>query len=170
MLEIAISVTDDWSDEIDWEVLAIGAAHAAVTHTPFSGLIEAICSAEISVRLTNDAEVHQLNNAYRGKDKPTNVLSFPQMEPSLIEALSLDDEGEVLLGDIVLASGVVAREAEEKQVSVERHVIHLIVHGILHLLGYDHEQGDEEAEAMEAIEREALADLGIPDPYQVVEA
>src|SRR3546814_8890284 len=65
-----------------------------------------------------------------------------------------------LLGDIVLAAGVVAREAAEKQVTIERHVVHLIVHGVLHLLGYDHEQGEVEAEAMEALERGALADLG----------
>ncbi len=170
MLEVAISVSDEWPVDPDWEVLAIGAAHAALSRTPFGGLIEADFDVEISVRLTDDAEVHKLNLAYRQKEKPTNVLSFPQIDPELIESLSLTDDGEVLLGDIVLAYGVVAREAAEKGVTVERHVVHLIVHGVLHLLGYDHELGEVEAEAMEAIEREALADLGIPDPYQVTEA
>lgn len=170
MLEVAISVGDEWPTDPDWEVLAIGAAHAALSHTPYGWLIDAAFDVEISVRLTDDAEVHKLNHAYRHKDKPTNVLSFPQFDPELIESLSLTDDGEVLLGDIVLAHGVVAREAAEKDVPVERHVVHLIVHGVLHLLGYDHEQGEVEAEAMEAIEREALADLGIPDPYQVTEA
>lgn len=170
MLEVATSIGPGWPDDPDWEVLAIGAAHAAVSHTPFGGLIEAPFDAEISVRLTDDAEVRKLNHAYRQKDKPTNVLSFPLFEPDQIEALSLTDDGEELLGDIVLALGVVTREAAEKNVSVERHAVHLIVHGVLHLLGYDHELGEVEAEAMEAIERAALADLGIPDPYQVTEA
>src|SRR3546814_7531725 len=91
----------------------------------------------ISVKLTDDAEVRKLNSAYRHKDKPTNVLSFPLFDPDQIEALSLTDDGEALLGDIVLAAGVVAREAAEKQVTIERHVVHLIVHGVLHLLGYE---------------------------------
>lgn len=170
MLEVVTTIEAGWTDDADWEVLAIGAAHAAISHTPFGWLIEAPFSAEISVKLTDDAEVHKLNLAYRGKDKPTNVLSFPLFEPDQIEALDLTDDGEALLGDIVLALGVVEREAAEKHVTVERHTIHLIVHGVLHLLGYDHELGDAEAEAMEAIERNALADLGIPDPYQVTEA
>jgi probable rRNA maturation factor len=75
------------------------------------------------------------------------------------------DGGEVLLGDIVLADATCAAEAEEKGISVRDHGAHLVVHGTLHLLGYDHEQGEEEAEAMEAVEREALAALGIADPY-----
>ena len=170
MLEVVTTIEAGWTDDADWEVLAIGAAHAAISHTPFGWLIEAPFSAEISVKLTDDAEVHKLNLAYRGKDKPTNVLSFPLFEPDQIEALDLTDDGEALLGDIVLALGVVEREAAEKHVTVERHAIHLIVHGVLHLLGYDHELGDAEAEAMEAIERNALADLGIADPYQVTEA
>lgn len=170
MLEVGILVDDCWPQEPDWEVLAIGAAHAALSHTPYGWLIDAPFFAEISVKFTDDAEVQRLNLAYRHKDKPTNVLSFPLYDPDQIEALSLTDDGEELLGDIVLAAGVVAREAAEKQVTIEHHAVHLIVHGVLHLLGYDHEQGEVEAEAMEELERAALADLGIPDPYQVTEA
>jgi probable rRNA maturation factor len=92
------------------------------------------------------------------------------VQPDLLDAINPgDDDGETLLGDIVLAHGVCAREAKEKNVSVEDHATHLIVHGTLHLLGYDHEQGEAEAEAMEEIERVALATLGIDDPYAVRE-
>jgi probable rRNA maturation factor len=109
--------------------------------------------------------VRSLNAGYRGKDKPTNVLSFPMFEAELLDSLVMADGGEVLLGDIVLAAGTCAREAEEKQISVRDHAAHLVVHGTLHLLGYDHEQGEAEAEAMEGVEREALGALGIADPY-----
>jgi probable rRNA maturation factor len=109
--------------------------------------------------------VHALNAAWRGKDKPTNVLSFPMIEPELIEGISVGGEGELLLGDIVLAQGVCAAEAADKEIPVEDHAAHLVVHGTLHLLGYDHETSDEDAEAMEAAERAALATLGITDPY-----
>jgi len=170
MIEVAASVGGEWPAEADWEVLAVGAAHAAVTQTPFGWLADAPFMAEISVKFAENDEVQTLNGAYRHKDKPTNVLSFPQIQPDLIEALDLTDDGEVLLGDIILARGVVESEAGEKGVSMERHATHLVVHGVLHLLGYDHEQGEAEAEAMEAIERAALLELGIPDPYQVTEA
>jgi probable rRNA maturation factor len=97
------------------------------------------------------------------------VLSFPMIQPDLIETVSQNsDDGEVLLGDIVLAHGVCAAEAAERGISVEGHATHLLVHGTLHLLGYDH-MGDEEAEHMEAIEIDALSALGIADPYLVRE-
>ena len=124
---------------------------------------------EISVRLAGDDEVRTLNAQYRGKDTPTNVLSFPMIQPDLLETVTQNsDDGEVLLGDIVLAYGVCAAEAAEKGVSVEHHATHLVVHGTLHLLGYDH-LGDGDADAMEEIERTALASLGIADPYLVRE-
>jgi probable rRNA maturation factor len=168
MLDVAVQRESSWP-ELDWDTIGANAATAAVAQTPFGNLADADAAIEIAVRLTDDAEVHQLNAQYRGKDKPTNVLSFPMIEPDLIEALTQNsDDGEVILGDIVLAHGVCAAEAEEKGFTVEQHATHLIVHGVLHLLGYDH-QGDSEAEAMESMERAALETLGIPDPYLVRE-
>jgi probable rRNA maturation factor len=92
------------------------------------------------------------------------------IQPDLLDALANSDDGEVLLGDIVLAYGVTAGEAVEKGVSLDEHATHLIVHGTLHLLGMDHELGEAEAETMEETERAALATLGISDPYAVREA
>jgi probable rRNA maturation factor len=149
-------VSDDWDIKSDWAALAERAVRAAVAHSDFPALAET----EVSVKFTSDAEVRALNAAWRGKDKATNVLSFPMTD---------DPENAPMLGDIVLASGVCAREAAEKEVPVETHATHLVVHGTLHLLGYDHETGDDDAEAMEAIERNALASLGIADPYAVTE-
>ena len=168
MLDVAVQAEPGWP-EFDWDALGTEAAAAAVAQTPFGYLVANEAMIEIAVRLTDDAEVHQLNAQYRQKDKPTNVLSFPMIEPDLIESLTQNsDDGEVLLGDIILAHSVCAREAEEKGISVAQHATHLIVHGVLHLLGYDH-QGDSEAEAMESMERAALESLGIPDPYLVRE-
>ncbi|WP_343518829.1 rRNA maturation RNase YbeY [Sphingomonas sp.] len=168
MLDVAVQREGEWP-ELDWDAIGAKAAAAAVEQTPFGELATAEAIIEIAVRLTSDDEVHQLNAQYRRKDKPTNVLSFPMIAPDLIEALTQNsDDGEVILGDIVLAHGVCAAEAVDKGISVEQHATHLIVHGVLHLLGYDH-QGDSEAEAMESMERAALDMLGIPDPYLVRE-
>ena len=101
--------------------------------------------------LTDDAEVRQLNARWRGKDKPTNVLSFPAGDP-------------VLIGDVVLAFQTVKREAAEQGKHFGDHLSHLVVHGALHLIGYDHVKA-RDAEAMEALERRVLAGLGIADPY-----
>lgn len=168
MIAIELTREDPWPDG-DWEALAIAAARAAIERTPQGPLLATPAHVEISVRLTSDDEVQALNRQYRGKDKPTNVLSFPMIQPDLIDTVSQNsDDGEVLLGDIVLAHGVCTAEAADKNVGVKEHATHLLVHGTLHLLGYDH-QGDEEAEAMEEIERQALAALGIDDPYLVRE-
>jgi probable rRNA maturation factor len=167
MLDVAAQA-EGWPDK-DWEALAARAAEAAVGQSPYGEWIASPTVIEIAVRLTSDDEVHILNRQYRQKDKPTNVLSFPMVQPDLLEAVTQNsDDGEVILGDIVLAHGVCAAEAEERGVSVADHAAHLIVHGTLHLLGYDH-QGDAEAEAMEDMERAALADLGLHDPYPVRE-
>jgi len=169
MLEIALAAESTWPAETDWEALALAAARAAVEATPHGPLATTAALIEISVRLTDDGEVRTLNRQYRHKDAPTNVLSFPMVQPDLIDTIDQNsDDGEVLLGDIVLAHGVCAREAAEKGVSLADHATHLIVHGTLHLLGYDH-LGDDEAAAMEAIERTALARLGIADPYLIQE-
>ena len=109
-------------------------------------------------------EVQDLNTNYRGKDKPTNVLSFPMVQPDLLQSLENSDDGEALLGDIILARETCAREAEDKGVSMAQHATHLIAHGTLHLLGYDHEN-EPDAERMEELEVKALATLGLANPY-----
>jgi probable rRNA maturation factor len=113
--------------------------------------------AEVSVRLTDDAEVRTLNALWRGIDKPTNVLSFP--------AVPADRVSEALvLGDIAVAYETLAREAKELGISLADHFRHLVAHGFLHLIGYDH-QTDEEAERMEGLEKRILSKLGVADPY-----
>lgn len=113
-------------------------------------------AAEISIVLTDDAEQRELNRDWRGKDAPTNVLSFPQIEP-FAPIFGI-------LGDITLARETVAREAEEQATPFDHHFTHLVVHGFLHILGYDHIK-DDEALQMEGLETQILAKLGIDDPY-----
>lgn len=117
-------------------------------------------AAEISILLTDDAEVQALNRDYRDQDKPTNVLSFAALDG---DPEPLPD-GTLPLGDIVLAFETVEREAQEAGISLADHVTHMVVHGTLHLLQYDHET-DEEAEEMESLETAILAGMGIADPY-----
>ena len=168
MIEIALSQEVPWTQD-RWEALALAAVRAAVGATPYGTLLAAPATVEVSIRLTSDVEVQALNHQYRGKDKPTNVLSFPMVQSDLIDTVSQNsDDGEVLLGDIVLAHGVCTAEAAERGISVADHATHLIVHGTLHLLGYDH-MSDDEGDALEAIERDALATLGIADPYAIRE-
>ena len=164
MIEVAALPEMPWP-EADWGQLAQRAAESAVSASPHAGLVATAEAIEIAVRLTSDDEVRTLNRQYRQQDKPTNVLSFPMVQPDLIESLANTDDGEILLGDIVLAYGVCAREAAEKGVPLEDHAAHLIVHAVLHLLGHDH-MNDVDADAMEAIERAAMAALGLHDPYQ----
>lgn len=164
MLSVETHEASLWPDALDWEVRAAEAAAAALALTPFAALADAAPLVEIAIRLTDDAEVHTLNRDFRGKDKPTNVLSFPQVQDDLLEGLANSDDGEILLGDIVLARETCLREAEEKGISVADHATHLIVHGTLHLVGYDH-MDDAPAAAMEALEVKALASLGIANPY-----
>ncbi|MFV0623878.1 rRNA maturation RNase YbeY [Sphingomonas sp. ac-8] len=169
MLDIAVQREGDWPEDLDWETLAGRAAAAAFARTPYAGWATSPAAVEVAIRLTSDDEVHGLNRQYRGKDKPTNVLSFPMVQPDLLETVTQNsDDGEVLLGDIVLAHGVCVAEAAERDIPVADHATHLIVHGCLHLLGYDH-QDDAEAEAMEDIERTALKQLGLHDPYLIRE-
>jgi probable rRNA maturation factor len=169
MIHIELSREDPWPDA-PWEDIATTAARAAVAQTPHGPLLTTPAHVEVSVRLTSDEEVHALNRQYRGKDKPTNVLSFPMVQPDLLATVSQNsDDGELLLGDIVLAHGVCIAEGAERGIAIEDHLTHLVVHGMLHLLGYDH-QTDDEGDAMEEIERAALRRLGIADPYLIREA
>ncbi|CAN5337627.1 rRNA maturation RNase YbeY [soil metagenome] len=165
MIEIALLTESPWPAH-DWQGLSERACAAALTASPQAELGATSAAIEISVRLTSDDEVHTLNKQYRQQDKPTNVLSFPMVQPDLIETLGDTDDGEILLGDIVLAYGVCAREAEDRGVSLADHATHLIVHGVLHLLGHDH-MDDVQAEAMESIEQAAMAALGLHDPYPI---
>lgn len=156
-LEIAITVRDpQWRDaEPRVEDLARRAAEAAFRH-------EAACrglagQVEASIVLADDALVRDLNRTYRRQDRATNVLSF-----------RTDNAGQPsprLLGDVILARETVLSEARDQGKSVAAHLTHLVVHGLLHLLGFDHEEAPE-AEAMEALEAAILADLGIADPYE----
>ncbi|MEZ8821645.1 rRNA maturation RNase YbeY [Vibrio sp. 10N.222.54.A1] len=113
-------------------------------------------NAELTVRIVDTQESHQLNHEYRGKDKPTNVLSFPFEAPLGIE---LD-----LLGDLIICRQVVEKEAEEQSKPLLAHWAHMVVHGSLHLLGYDHIE-DDEAEEMESLETEIMQSMGFEDPY-----
>ena len=168
MIQIELAREEPWP-QADWQTLATRAALAAVERTPHGELASTPACVEISVRLTSDEEVRQLNAQYRGKDNATNVLSFPMIQPDLLDTVTQNsDDGEVLLGDIVLAHGVCAREAAERGIALADHASHLMVHGVLHLLGYDH-QKEEEAESMEAIEADALRSLGLADPYLIRE-
>lgn len=167
MILVEADASGEWDSSTDWAVLAEAAVKAAVRESESPALLESGLAVEVSVKFTSDDEVRALNSAWRGKDRSTNVLSFPMVESDLLPSLAVAGDGEMLLGDIVLAHGVCAGEAEEKGVNVCAHAAHLVIHGMLHLLGYDHEAGEVDAEAMEAIERRALAGLGIADPYEV---
>jgi probable rRNA maturation factor len=169
MILVEAEADDEWEGRSRWRTLAEKAVQSAVASSRHSALIESDLSVEVSVKFTNDDEVKALNAAYRNKNRPTNVLSFPMFEAELLEPLAMADGGEVLLGDVVLAKGVCASEAADKGVPVEEHAAHLVVHGTLHLLGYDHEASDDDAEMMEAVERKAMAALGLGDPYAETE-
>ena len=163
MLEIAFDADEEWDSSKRWELLVRKAAEAAIAESAFPDLVESDRAIEMSVTLTGDDEVQALNAKWRGKDKPTNVLSFP-MADDLDFARSNVPGPELVLGDIILAHGVCEAEASEKGVPFEQHATHLLVHGTLHLLGYDH-QDDKQASDMEAREVRALARLGIANPY-----
>ena len=139
------------------EALAATAAHAAMAGTA----LPACPSVLVGVILTDDAEQRQLNRTYRGKDAPTNVLSFPIADL----AAPMPAGSPILLGDVFLAFETVAREAAEQHKKLPDHFRHLVVHGVLHLLGFDHET-DADAAIMETREVEILAELGVPPPYE----
>jgi len=164
MIETEASVDPIWPSDTDWEALAARAISAALAVSAQGSLASAPFIASVSVHFGTDDEVQALNRDYRHKDKPTNVLSFPMIDPDDFAALANTDDGEVLLGDIMLAYQTCAREAEEKGIALAAHATHLALHGMLHLLGHDHID-EADAEIMEALEVKALANLGIDNPY-----
>jgi probable rRNA maturation factor len=121
---------------------------------------EAPAAAVVDVTLTDDGEQQALNRAWRGKDSPTNVLAFPACDP----ALPVPEGAPLLLGDVVLAFETLCREAAEQDKPLADHLQHLVVHGVLHLLGYDHENATDSA-IMEGREIAILAEMGVPNPY-----
>ena len=150
-LEVAVIRTDDtWPEDLD------PLAERAVLEALKQSKAKVKGAAELSILLTNDEEQHALNREWRGKDSSTNVLSFPQIEPF----------GPVIgiIGDITLARETLEREAAEQGVSFTDHFTHLVVHGFLHILGYDH-LTDAEALQMESLETQILGSLGVGDPY-----
>jgi len=165
MLEIALDADEEWDSSRSWEQLARRAAEAAIAESAFPQLATSERVVEVSVRLSGDEEVRALNAQWRGKDSPTNVLSFPMADEGDLRGANVATS-ELLLGDIILAREVCEAEAGKKGVPLERHATHLIVHGMLHLLGYDHHEESEAAD-MEAREVRALARLGIANPYEV---
>jgi probable rRNA maturation factor len=164
MLEIAVEAEEEWDSSRPWDELARRAAEAAIAESAFPQLTASDRPVEISVLLTGDEKVRDLNAEYRDKHQPTNVLSFPMVDPEDLRDANIAGP-ELLLGDIILARGVCAAEAENKGVTLEQHAAHLLVHGTLHLLGYDHHDEGEAAE-MEAREIRALGRLGIANPYE----
>lgn len=159
-MDVECEVGPGWDTKADW------AAVGRIAVTALLNVAPELDNPRLSVSLlfTDDAEVHTLNKEWREKDKPTNVLSFPMLERAELLALAPEGPPE-LLGDIVLALETCAREAEEKGVGLTDHTTHLIIHGLLHLAGHDHEIGPDDAAAMEALEIAALALIGIADPY-----
>jgi len=149
-------VADCWQAEAGAEAVIQRAVAAAAE------IVDAdVGEAELAVMLTDDAGIRTLNLNWRGIDKPTNVLSFPALPPT---GAGGPDDAPRMLGDIAIAYQTTRKEADDEQKPFDHHLSHLAVHGFLHLIGYDHEK-DDDAEAMEGLETEILAQLGIPDPY-----
>jgi probable rRNA maturation factor len=149
-------VADCWQSEPDAEAVIQRAIATAAESVDAD-----VGDAELAVMLTDDPGIQTLNNNWRGMDKPTNVLSFPALQP---EGARKPGDAPRMLGDIAIAYDTMRREAANEGKPFDHHLSHLAVHGFLHLIGYDHET-DDEAEAMEALEQDILAQLGIPDPY-----
>lgn len=158
-MQLDIDIEAPWPAG-EWEALALRAAEAAAGVAPELGNPRLAAS----VLFTADEEIHTLNREWRERDKPTNVLSFPMLARE--DLLALAPEGPpVLLGDVALAHETCAREAAEKGIPLADHAAHLIVHGLLHLAGHDHDISPADADAMEALEIKALDTMRIADPY-----
>ncbi|MBP9752332.1 MAG: rRNA maturation RNase YbeY [Proteobacteria bacterium] len=159
--EVIVQIDDpswlQWKQEDEWSSFFEEISNSVFSHFQIE------CPLEISVLLTKDDYIKKLNAQYLEKDKPTNVLSFPQI--SYIELQNISDFGvPILLGDIVMSFETIRKESEEQKKLLMNHIIHLYLHSLLHLLGYDHIE-DEDAQKMESLERHFLQNLGISNPY-----
>jgi probable rRNA maturation factor len=166
MIDVELDIGLEWSSCGFGHQEVEKAVDAAVKFTAIPELADPPVPVSVSIKLSNDEEVHALNKEWREKDKPTNVLSFPMLDDDELDALVEGeyDAPEIMLGDIILAYGVCETEAADKGIPVAYHATHLVIHGMLHLLGHDHIE-DDEAEAMEVLEVKALASLGLHNPY-----
>jgi probable rRNA maturation factor len=191
MIDVEVDIGLSWGSSGFGQKEIEKAVDAAVKVAGLPGLFDYPAPVEVSIKLSDNDEVHALNREWRDKDKPTNVLSFPALDGDELQnfrhpragggptpgsaaligqelgsRLRGNDEClELLLGDIILAHGVCESEATDKAIPIADHAAHLVIHGMLHLLGHDHID-DEEAEAMEALEVKALASLGLHNPYE----
>lgn len=160
-VEIAVDIDDPW-----WESRLTDAA--AVAETAAAAALRAaapnLTTGGVTIALSSDAVVHDLNRRWRGVDAPTNVLSFPGDDPAEAGAAAADGPPGHW-GDVVLAGETMGAEATQQGKSLADHLAHLVVHGVLHLLGYDHEN-DDDGDVMESLETAILADLGVADPYR----
>ena len=201
MIDVELDIGLGWGKSGFGQSEVEKAVDAAMMVAGLPGLLDYPSPVEVSIKLSDNEEVHALNREWRDKDKPTNVLSFPALDDEeldqfrhsgLVSPLVTDVSGavapqrsddktakwplnpmqgdapemELLLGDIILAFETCAAEANEKNIPVAQHATHLVIHGMLHLLGYDHLE-DDEAESMEALEVKALASMGLHNPYDV---
>ena len=162
-IDIAVIVDKPcWKKSVShrgWEILIQPAVLEALRQSQWTQ------GGEINILLTDDATLQELNKKHRGRDHPTNVLSFPSLEPSGVFDNKKHEETPVILGDIALAFETIQQESLAQNKPFEHHVAHLTVHGVLHLLGFDHEQ-EEDALMMESLEIKVLSSLMIPNPYQ----
>jgi len=166
-LSLDIDIGDNCLGEGDWP----RAIETAVSAALGAGLSGPLPSAELYVALVSNEQSQELNAQYRSKNYATNVLSFPATDPDELSAslkVSACGGPPLMLGDLIIADAVVAAEAKAQNKSCAAHLTHLVVHGVLHLLGYDH-INDSDAEEMEAMERDVLEALGIDDPYETSE-
>ncbi len=191
MIDVELDIGLEWGNSGFGQSEVEKAVDAAVKFAGLPGLADHPSPIEVNIKLSDNDEVQALNREWRDKDKPTNVLSFPMLDdlelhsfrhpregggstPDLLALATVpgmvsrlrgnDEEMELLIGDIILAYGVCEVEAAEKGVPLAHHATHLVIHGMLHLLGHDHIE-DEDAEAMEALEVKALASMGLHNPY-----
>jgi probable rRNA maturation factor len=167
MIDVELDMGVVWGNSNFGQSEVEKAVDAAVRFAAIAELADPVVPVSVSIKLSDNAEVQALNREWRDKDKPTNVLSFPMLDDTELDALLTGtyDAPEIMLGDIILAHETCAAEAKEKDVPIAHHATHLVIHGMLHLLGHDHIE-DDEAELMEALEVKALAYMGLHNPYK----